>query len=472
MRTLYQPDLLYTDGRFLANTGLLVAEDGLVAGTLPQAGPLPANCEVVRLTGKAMLPGLVNAHSHSFQRLIRGRTESRRMSGRDFWSWRGSMYHAAASLGPEEIFHVARMAFLEMALAGTTTVGEFHYLHRQPDGRPYEDPNLLAKQVIAAAASVGIRIALLRTAYQRSGYGLPQDPGQTRFLETTDEFLANAASLHRKFHSSMAWVGVAPHSVRALPPDALTQIVTWAREQDLPVHMHVSEQPAEVGACQQEHGTTPVRLLARHHLLHPRFTAVHAVHIDEEEMDLLAAAGATICSCPTTERNLGDGIFPARAVMERGIPVAFGSDSQAQIGPLEDARELDYHLRLQEKQRSVLDQIDGEDLATRLFHCATENGAVSLRGANELGHSNSTLRVGAPADFFTVDLADPSLVGNTPETLLAQIVFGLERTAIADLMVGGRWVVRDHAHAAQQEILNLYQEVHRKVWRTPQPAMQ
>jgi formimidoylglutamate deiminase len=472
MWTLYQPDLLYADGRFQANVGLLVAEDGFAVGIVPQAGPLPANCEVVWLPGKAMLPGLVNAHSHSFQRLIRGRTESRRASGRDFWSWRGSMYHAAAALGPEEIYHVARMAFLEMALAGTTTVGEFHYLHRQPDGKPYGDPNLMAKQVIAAAASVGIRIALLRTAYQRSGYGLPQDPGQTRFLETTDEFLANAASLHREFHSGMAWVGVAPHSVRALPPDTLKEIGILAREKGLSLHIHASEQPAEVEACLQEHGTTPVRLLAGLGLLTHRTTLVHAVHIDEGEMDLLAVAHASICSCPTTERNLGDGIFPARAVMERGIPVAFGSDSQAQIGPLEDARELDYHLRLQEKQRSVLDQIDGEDLATRLFRCATENGAASLRGANALGHSDGTLRAGAPADFFTVDLADPSLVGNTPETLLAQIVFGLERTAIADLMVGGRWVVRDHVHSAQQEILNLYQEVHRKVWRTPQPAMQ
>lgn len=470
MMTLFQPDLLFARGRFHAGAGLLVDAKGVIVALklLEESGnlsaTLPADVDVVRLPGTALLPGFVNVHSHSFQRLIRGRTESRRSGGRDFWSWRGAMYHATAALSPEQVYHVARMTFLEMAMAGTTTVGEFHYVHRAPDGRPYPDPNLLAHQVIAAARSVGIRIALLRTAYQRAGFDLPPDPGQTRFLETTDEFLANVNGLHRQYHSNDAWVCVAPHSVRAVPMGAIQQIAAWAQKNSLSVHMHVSEQIAEVTACQREYGTTPVRLLAQHGVLDDRFTAVHAIYIDREEMDLLATSSANICSCPTTERNLGDGIFPARDAMERGIPVAFGSDSQAQIDPLEDARELEYHLRLQHQQRSLLDDIDGQELSALLFRCATANGAAAL------GCQAGELEAGKLADFFTVDLNDVSIAGNNPDDLLSMIVFGLDRSAIADVAVGGKFLVRDHRHPHQQEILNEYLEVARKVWPTQQLA--
>jgi len=470
MTTLFQPDFLFARGRFHSGAGLLVEADGAIlrlenVGVSPKdSASLPADTQIVRLPGKALLPGFVNVHSHSFQRLIRGRTESQRSGGQDFWSWRGAMYHAAASLAPEQVYQVARMAFLEMALAGTTAVGEFHYLHRTPEGGAYADPNLLAHQVIAAAQSVGIRIALLRTAYQRAGFGLPPDPGQTRFLESTEEFLANADELRHQYHSTDTWVGVAPHSVRAVPIDDIQKVAEYARGHRLPLHMHVSEQVAEVAACQREYGTTPVRLLAQRGVLSERFTAVHAIHIDKEEMGLFAANRATICSCPTTERNLGDGIFPARDVMEQGIRVAFGSDSQAQIDPLEDARELEYHLRLQHQQRSLLDGVEGQELSARLFHCATANGAAAL------ACQSGELKVGKLADFFTVDLNDVAVAGSSPEDLLAMIVFGLQRSAIADVAVGGKFVVRDHLHSEQQEIVDQYQEVARKVWVTPQLA--
>lgn len=362
------------------------------------------------------------------------------------------------------MYHVARQTFLEMALAGTTIVGEFHYVHRQPDGSPYSDPNILARQVIAAAQSVGIRIALLRTAYQRAGYKLPSDPGQTRFLEPTDEYLANTAALLDRYQSESAWIGVAPHSIRALPISEIQRIAAWAQERNLPVHMHVSEQKAEVAACRREYGTTPVRLLAEHRILSGRFTGVHVIHVDDEELEMLAEVGATVCSCPTTERNLGDGIFPAKAAMERGIPIAFGSDSQAQIEPWEDARELEYHLRLKQRQRSLLDGIRGEDLSARLFRCATVNGAASL-------HCNSgDLAPGTLADFFTVDLNHPSIAGSMEDDLLATIVFGMNQNAIADVAVGGKFIVRNRRHEAQQEILNQYQEVARDVWSVPQLA--
>src|ERR1700727_1555686 len=216
MNTLYRPELLYSNGKFIANGKVLVTESGQFSELPDEVNT--ASTRIVDLRGKALLPGFVNVHSHSFQRLIRGRSESRIVSGKDFWSWRGTMYHAASQLSPEEVYDVARMAFLEMVLAGTTTVGEFHYLHNAPNRQPYDDPNLLSKQVIAAAQSVGIRIVLLRTAYSRSGYELPRDPGQNRFFESTTAYLENMDALIRDASapSSEVRLGVAPHSIRAV----------------------------------------------------------------------------------------------------------------------------------------------------------------------------------------------------------------------------------------------------------------
>lgn len=457
MTTLYKPDLLYTRGEFVNHAGLLVDDQGYVAEVVTESDQQAD--VVINMTGKAILPGFVNAHSHSFQRLIRGKAESRAASGRDFWSWRGCMYHAAASLSPGDVYDVARMAFLEMLMAGTTTVGEFHYLHTAPDGRPYDDPNLLSKQVIAAARSVGIRIALLRTAYFRSGYQLAKDPGQTRFLEKTQSFVQNMHALMNSYKGEKTVsFGVAPHSVRAVPLGDLREIAAWSRERGLPIHMHVAEQVAENEACVREYGTTPVALLSGENILGDDFTGVHSIHMDSDEARAIADAGATICSCPTTERNLGDGIIAADAAMKVGIRFALGSDSQAQIAPLEDARELEYHLRLAQQQRAILDQIGEQGIASRLFDMATVNGARALR-INAGG-----LQPDAAADFISVDLHDLSICGNATADLLAAIVFSLERTAICDVAVQGKFVVRDGEHADQGEIVERYKALHDKVW--------
>jgi formimidoylglutamate deiminase len=370
------------------------------------------------------------------------------------------MYHAAALLAPQDVYDAARMAFLEMVLGGTTTVGEFHYLHNAPDGRPYDDPNLLSKQVIAAAQSVGIRIVLLRSAYLRSGYELPPDPGQTRFFESARQFLDNMEALRKEYPADATEVrlGVAPHSLRAVPLRELKEIAAWCREQKLPLHMHVAEQVGENEACLREYGLTPVALLGREHLLGPDFTAVHAIHITADEIEMLANADATVCSCPTTERNLGDGVIVADRVMRAGIRVALGSDSQAQIDPLEDARELEYHLRLDRQQRAILDQIGEQTLASRLFECATVHGARSL------AVSAGNLTPGSPADFFTVDREDVSIAGHSGEDLLPLAVFSLSRSAIRDVVVNGRWIVRDQRHLLQDEIVSRFKELHRKLW--------
>jgi formimidoylglutamate deiminase len=450
VNTLVRPELFCSQGAFTGGQAFLVSPEGNIL-----AADAGLSAETVSLPRKAVLPGFVNTHSHSFQRLIRGKSESRAMSGRDFWSWRGTMYHAAAHLEPEEVYDVARMAFLEMLLSGTTTVGEFHYLHNAPGGRPYDDPNLLSKQVIAAAQSVGIRIVLLRSAYIRSGYELPPDPGQIRFFESAPQFIENMEALAAVTDVP---VGVAPHSLRAVPLLELKEIAAWTRARKLPLHMHVAEQIAENEACLREYGLTPVALLGREGLLGPDFTAVHAIHISAEEIGLLARSGATVCSCPTTERNLGDGVIAADQVMREGIGIALGSDSQAQIDPLEDARELEYHLRLDRRQRAILDQIGEQTLAARLFECATVNGACSL------GVNTGDLSAGSLADFFTVDLDDLSIAGHSGVDLLPLVVFSLDRTAIRDVVVNGRWVVRDGRHPLQEEIVSRYKDLHGKLW--------
>jgi len=438
--TTWLPDLIYIDGRFHSGRAL-VCDDKILKIT-------DANePNAIRLNNRALLPGLINAHSHAFQRIIRGRTEHRSHHTTDsFWTWREQMYAAANRLGPEDIYAASRLAFLEMALTGITAVGEFHYIHHAPDGSTYSDPNLLAREVIRAAHDVGIRIALLRVAYARAGFEVEANPQQIRFIEhSPDTYLKHLAQLldAPELKTDMAWAGVAPHSVRAVPLDYLKTVVAFANERGLPVHMHVAEQPAEVSACIEEYGRSPVALLETEGLLSKRFTAVHAIHVTPKAIASMARAGAIVCACPTTERNLGDGVVPVDAYFDAGVRVALGTDSQIQIDLLEDAREVEYHLRLQKTARNVLAPVDDDSssaLARRLFECAT------VRGAESIGFAGGKLEPGAPADFFTVDLDDLSIAGCSVDDLLANIVFSLSRTAVRDVVVAGKQIVKDGNH--------------------------
>jgi formimidoylglutamate deiminase len=446
----WRPDFIYADGSFLSDR-TVVCDD---SGKIVQIVESNQVSNAIRLKNRALLPGLVNAHSHAFQRLIRGRTEHRSQNTTDsFWTWREQMYAAATQLQPDDLYAVSRMAFLEMALTGITAVGEFHYIHHAPDGSPYSDPNLLALEVIRAARDVGIRIALLRVAYARAGFETEANPQQVRFIEATPEtYLKHLEQLLTvpELKDGMAWAGVAPHSVRAVPLQYLKTIVPFANERGLPVHTHVAEQPAEVSDCIAEYGRSPVALLDTEGLLSNRFTAVHAIHVTPKAIGTMARAGALVCACPTTERNLGDGVVPADAYFNAGVPVALGTDSQIQIDLLEDARELEYHLRLQQTARNVLaphDDASSAALARRLFDCATINGAKSI------GFGGGKLAPGAPADFFTVDLDDPSIAGSSLDDLLANIVFSLSRTAVRDVVVAGKRIVENGRHNDQEAIV-------------------
>jgi formimidoylglutamate deiminase len=476
------PDLIFTGGRFENGLALVCNSSGTIVRLAPVDKLKDENR--IRLSNRAMLPGMVNAHSHAFQRVLRGRTEHRTSNQQDsFWTWREMMYSAATRLTPEDIYDASRMAFLEMVLNGITAVGEFHYLHHAPDGATYDDPNLLAKEVGRAASDVGLRIALLRVAYARSGFQVEQNSKQTRFIESDPAtYLKNLESLISDLpegggkppsepanHSPTAWVGVAPHSARAVPLDYLREVVAYANQNELKVHMHVAEQPAEVSACVEEYGRTPVALLATEGLLSERFTAIHAIYVTPKAIPSLAKTGAMVCACPTTERNLGDGVVPADEYFKHDVPICLGTDSHAQIDLLEDARELEYHLRLQKLERAVLDtqfqvsssrsQVEERGrLAARLFDCATINGARSI------GSSNGSLESGKAADFFTVDLNDPSIAGASADDLLSSVVFSMSRAAVREVVVGGKPVVSEGRHLTQEEVVERFNDLQKKLW--------
>jgi formimidoylglutamate deiminase len=454
----YHPELVYTGNRFEADRAVVISDDGIILSIQERSQPLPG-ARVIGMPRRAMLPGMVDVHSHSFQRTIRGSVESRKKAGPNFWSWRDAMYRAAGRFDPAELGTIARVAFMEMALAGITTVGEFHYIHRDRDGSPYANPNEIGLEIVNAAKDVGIRIALLRVAYVRAGYGKPPDPGQRRFIEpAAEEFLSNTDALRAALAGSdgMAWVGVAPHSIRAVPIEYLREVTGWAQAEKLPIHMHVAEQPAENSACIEEYGSTPFTMLDREGILDARFTAIHGIHLSGEEIAAVGRANAIIGACPTTERNLGDGILPADELMRAGVRIAFGSDSLAEIDPLENARELEYNLRLKKLERAVLDTIDDSGLPQRLFDCATRHGVASV------GAPGGSLEAGNVADLFTVDLDDPSIAGTAPDDLLAAIVFGLSKTAVREVAVNGRLVVEGSRHPMQELIVREYSALMRK----------
>ena len=477
--TIWLPDWIYVDGSFVSGVALCCDSAGRVARFSREPTEL---AQAVRLRDQALVPGLVNAHSHAFQRMIRGRVERPSPAGvRDtFWTWREGMYRAALMLDEAGAYDVARMAFLEMLLCGVTAVGEFHYLHCAPDGSAYPgDPHRLARATIRAARDVGLRIALVRTAYQRGGPGRELRGGQLRFRTgPAAEFLRETGELRREFSPEVAAgeinVGVAPHSIRAVELATLRELIHGARALGMPIHLHAAEQPGEIAMCVAENGAPPVRLFAREKLLGPDVTLVHAIHVEPDEIEAVGAAGATVCACPSTERNLGDGVLPADAYLRAGAHLALGSDSQSQNDLLEDARQLEFHLRLQQLRRLALpglsapsplplEPMEPAALARRLLDCAT------LSGARALALPGGNLRVGGPADFFTVDLRDPGLAGSaeSADAVLNGVVFGTTRAAIRNVCVGGRRIVHDGRHADAAEIIDRFTALQSQLWTRP-----
>ncbi|MFI1989959.1 formimidoylglutamate deiminase [Actinoplanes sp. NPDC020271] len=374
-----------------------------------------------RLAG-LVLPGMANAHSHAFHRALRGRTHGDRGS---FWTWRDLMYQVAGRLDPDNYFALAKAVYAEMALAGITCVGEFHYLHHGPDGTPYTDRNAMGHALTAAAADAGIRITLLDTVYLTSTVdGKPLDGVQRRFGDGDyDGWYDRFGDLRGGDHVR---IGAALHSVRAAPADGMA---TFARRTDgLPVHVHLSEQPAENEQCQAVHGCSPTELLDANGFWQPTTTAVHATHLSENDRRLLG--GRYVCFCPTTERDLADGIGPARALADRGSTLTLGSDSHAVIDLFEEARGVELDERLATRQR-------GHFGADDLIAAATRAGHASLGWADA-----GEIAAGQRADLVAVSLSSARTAGVDP----AGLIFAATAADVTDVIVDGHAVVAEGRH--------------------------
>jgi formiminoglutamate deiminase len=424
----YVAELAFVDGAVAAEV-LIETDRGVVTRVAPGAA---APADAVRLPGFT-LPGLANAHSHAFHRALRGRTQAGEGT---FWTWREQMYAAVAGLNPDSYRELATGVFAEMALAGITNVGEFHYLHHAPGGRPYADPNAMGHALIEAARAAGIRITLLDTCYLAGGIDTPVNETQRRFSDGDAAAWAGRVQALRDAYAGApdVLVGAAIHSVRAVPVDQLSTVAKAAEQWAAPLHVHLSEQRAENEACLAAYHRTPAQLLEQHGALGPRTSAVHATHLSQVDLDILGEAHTCVCMCPTTERDLADGIGAARTMFEAGSPITLGSDSHAVIDLFEEARAVELNERLSTERR-------GHWPAADLLRAATSAGHASL-GRADVGE----LAAGRTADFAVLDLDSVRLAGTEPAGAVESVVYAATSSDVRHVVVGGRVIVWDGVH--------------------------
>ncbi|MBI5689936.1 MAG: amidohydrolase family protein [Verrucomicrobia bacterium] len=452
------PDAVYTGGK--VEQGLAFFADAM--GRITRFSREPADLAAARrLQGQLALPGLVNAHSHALHRVLRGRGE-RHSASPDSGGRRGAEAAAWQEVSlrchGENIFDAARMAFLEMLLGGVTCVGEFHALHHQPDGSPWPDSNFLAKEILRAAHDVGIRLALLKVAQFRADFRAEPGTGPVRSRSGSVEAWVRDLELlrtavEREYPVDEIWLGAAPDSLAQVPLEAMKAVASYARTQRLRLHVHVAVTAEENAAGVAEFGRTPLALLAEHGVVDKRFTAVGAIHLSPDEVKLLGTTRAAVCACPGSEMRLGLGVAPVGAMLQSGAGVALGTDTNARIDLLEEARLLDYRLRAGPAPEGL-----GRDWAAAAFHAATVSGARCL------GAPGGALEVGRPADFFTVNLHDPVLAGTDSTALLAAVVEALDRRAIRDVWIGARQRIAAGRHVNHGMIVGRFVDMQRRLW--------
>jgi formiminoglutamate deiminase len=422
--TTWFAQLAWVDGA--AARDVLVTAEGSAITRVEVGGDPVAG--TTRLPG-AVIPGLANAHSHAFHRVLRGRVETH---GADFWGWRDQMYAVADQVDPDSYHRLARATYAEMTLNGYTTVGEFHYLHHRPGGRPHSERNAMGHALVAAAQDVGVRLTLIDTCYLQGGIaGEELDGVQRRFSDGDADSWVERVSEHRPPEGARIAAGI--HSVRAVPPRAMEVVSGWAADGGAPLHLHLSEQPAENEVCLEATGRTPTQLVADHGVLGERTTVVHATHLASEDVGRLGRTGTTACLCPTTERALADGIGPASALRAAGSDLALGSDSHAIIDPFVEARSVELHERLVSGRR-------GHHRPEDLLHAATAGGMASL------GWDAGRIAPGQRCDLVALDTSSVRLAGTDDDALAAHVVHAASGADVTDVVIDARHVVRDGEH--------------------------
>jgi formimidoylglutamate deiminase len=429
---------------------------GRITRIEPQQAESHAAADAERIAG-FVVPGMANAHSHAFQRGMAGASEYR-LSARDsFWTWRQAMYALARRISPADLELIAAQLFVEMLKSGYTSVAEFHYLHRRADGTPYAPTNELWDAVMRAADAAGIALTFLPTLYQTSDFGSqPLKSEQSRFAMATDEFLRAIEArvrAERQSDASRLRTGAAFHSLRAVPLETLREAVHALASIDaaLPIHIHIAEQRKEVEACLASTSRRPIELLLETGLVNERWCLVHATHATSAELKDIVAARAAVCVSISTEANLGDGFFDAARFLGAGGRICVGSDSQATVCPAEELRWMEYQARLRKRRRAVLAERREPHVGTRLWRDAARHGAAAL------GQPAGAIAEGARADWLVLDPGHASMAGASESTALDHLIFAGGGKAIRDVMVAGRWAVKDYRHAAEERLAGPFQ---------------
>lgn len=409
-----------------------------------------------------VIPGMPNLHSHAFQRAMAGLTEKGGPQGDSFWSWRKLMYGFLENLQPDDIGIIATQLYIEMLRAGYTAVAEFHYLHHDPQGRPYANPAETGERIAAAAAATGIGLSLLPVFYAHGNFGgVAPNAGQRRFINSVDGFQRILESLAAtvKKAAPLQRIGVAPHSLRAVAPEQLKAVVAAmdALDGQAPIHIHAAEQQKEVDDCLGWSGTRPVAWLLDNVALGARWCVVHATHMDANETKALARSGAVAGLCPTTEGDLGDGFFNAASYLRATGKIGIGGDSHAAVDPFLELRLFEYGQRLKLERRNVLALAIGDSLGGQLYRTACAGGAQAM------GQPVGQLAPGFRADWVVLNDNDPALAEQHDDGLLDAAIFGPVRAPVRDVMVGGRWQVRDGAHAQGEASLARYRAVMKRL---------
>ena len=400
--------------------------------------------------GAWVLPGMPNLHSHAFQRAMAGLAERRGGSEDSFWSWRETMYAFAAAIGPDALRAIAAQLYVEMLKAGYTQVCEFHYLHHQPDGTPYAQPEAMSLALIEAAREAGIALTLLPVLYISGGFdGRALSARQRRFGHDVDGYLRLLQSLRRHERDDLR-IGIALHSLRAVPEPALRELLASEAAQSGPIHIHIAEQIGEVQDCLASRGARPVEWLFAHAEVDARWCLVHATHLTAVETALIARSGAVAGLCPTTEANLGDGLFPLADYLDAHGVLGIGSDSHISISPVEELRWLEYGQRLRSGHRNIAARAPSVSVGDTLWRAALRGGAQAS------GLPIGALCPGARADLIVLDESSPLLAARDARSMLDSFVFAGNTPLVRDVMCGGRWVVREFQHHDEARIAARY----------------